>query len=137
MSLNSLQQKYAEEAAKRYRPEGLTLLTLQESSSDKLRALTDGIWADHNALNVREPPLMDDATYKFLILGAGYGGLLQAVRLIQAGLVKGDDDFRLVESAGGFGGSWYWNRYPGLHCDVESYSYMPLLEETGYMPKKR
>uniref|UniRef100_A0A0B7KT04 Uncharacterized protein n=1 Tax=Bionectria ochroleuca TaxID=29856 RepID=A0A0B7KT04_BIOOC len=51
MSLNSLQQKYAEEAAKRYRPEGLTLLTLQESSSDKLRALTDGIWADHNALN--------------------------------------------------------------------------------------
>jgi cation diffusion facilitator CzcD-associated flavoprotein CzcO len=80
---------------------------------------------------------MDDATYKFLILGAGYGGLLQAVRLIQAGLVEGDNDLRLVESAGGFGGSWYWNRYPGLHCDVESYSYMPLLEETGYMPKKR
>ncbi|CAG9953493.1 unnamed protein product [Clonostachys rosea f. rosea IK726] len=53
MSLNSLQQKYAEEAAKRYRPEGLTLLTLQESSSDKLRALTDGIWADHNALNAQ------------------------------------------------------------------------------------
>jgi cation diffusion facilitator CzcD-associated flavoprotein CzcO len=36
--------------------------------------------------------------------------------------------------AGGFGGTWYWNRYPGLHCDVESYTYMPLLEETGYIP---
>ncbi|KAL3483264.1 hypothetical protein BJX62DRAFT_245055 [Aspergillus germanicus] len=74
--------------------------------------------------------------HKVLILGAGFGGLLFAVRLIQTGAFTADD-LLLVDKAGGFGGTWYWNRYPGLHCDVESYIYLPLLEETGYMPRER
>ncbi|EXL65307.1 hypothetical protein FOPG_18459 [Fusarium oxysporum f. sp. conglutinans race 2 54008] len=137
-SMESLQRKYAAEAAKRHRPEGLAqFVTLQDSSTERLCSLTEDLWIDHDALNATDPALEDGATYKFLILGAGYGGLLHAVRLIQAGLADCINGIRLVDTAGGFGGAWYWNRYPGLHCDVESYSYMPLLEETGYMPKKK
>ena len=70
-----------------------------------------------------------------MILGAGFGGLQSAVRLIEAGVdVK---HVRIVDQAGGFGGTWYWNRFPGLMCDGESYIYLPLLEETGYMPKHK
>lgn len=47
------------------------------------------------------------------------------------------EEIILVDEAGGFGGTWYWNRYPGLTCDIESYIYMPLLEETGYMPSRK
>lgn len=138
MNMSSLQQKYAAEAAKRHRPEGLAqFVTLEDSSSDRLRSLVRDTWADHGALNATEPPLLEGTTYNFLILGAGYGGLLHAVRLSQAGLAGGVNDVRLIDTAGGFGGTWYWNRYPGLHCDVESYSYMPLLEETGYQPRKK
>lgn len=72
---------------------------------------------------------------RLLVLGAGYGGLLYAVRFLEIGFAAAD--IRLVDTAGGFGGTWYWNRYPGLMCDVESSIYMPLLEETGYMPKHR
>ncbi|KAJ7096281.1 hypothetical protein C8R44DRAFT_835126 [Mycena epipterygia] len=83
----------------------------------------------------KTPPLKDGDTVKFLVFGAGYDGLLFAVRLVQAGFRVAD--IRLVDGAGGFGRTWYWNRYPGLMCDTESYIYMPLLEETGYMPKHR
>src|SRR5690606_27324337 len=50
---------------------------------------------------------------------------------------RGIRDVRIVEKAGDFGGTWYWNRYPGCMCDVESYTYLPLLEETGYVPTER
>jgi len=43
----------------------------------------------------------------------------------------------MVENAGDFGGTWYWNRYPGAMCDVESYCYLPLLEELGYTPRHK
>ncbi len=65
-----------------------------------------------------------------VIVGGGFGGLLAAARLVQAGV----DDFLIVDKAGDFGGTWYWNRYPGAACDTEAYIYMPLLEETGYIP---
>ena len=65
-----------------------------------------------------------------LIIGGGFSGLLAAARLHGLGV----DDIRIVEKGGDFGGTWYWNRYPGAACDTESYIYMPLLEETGYMP---
>lgn len=66
-----------------------------------------------------------------LIVGGGFGGLLAGARLRQAGLTS----IRVVEKGSDFGGTWYWNRYPGIHCDVESYVYMPLLEEVGYIPR--
>lgn len=68
-----------------------------------------------------------------LVVGGGFGGLLTAARLRQAGV----SDLRIVESGSDFGGTWYWNRYPGAACDIESYIYFPLLEETGYMPTER
>jgi cyclohexanone monooxygenase len=69
----------------------------------------------------------------FVIIGGGFGGLLMGARLREAGF----ENLRVVEAAGDFGGTWYWNRYPGAMCDVESYCYLPLLEELGYMPKHK
>ena len=41
----------------------------------------------------------------------------------------GVEDVRIIELGGDFGGVWYWNRYPGIQCDNESYCYIPMLEE--------
>ncbi|HLY79379.1 MAG TPA: NAD(P)-binding protein, partial [Caulobacteraceae bacterium] len=76
-------------------------------------------------------PLTD--TVDALVIGGGFGGLLAAARLREAGVEK----IRILEKGGDFGGTWYWNRYPGAACDVESYIYLPLLEETGFMPSER
>lgn len=134
LKLFELSQKYSEEAAKRRREDGLAqFVRLKESGSERIRALVEDPWADHAALNAR-PTVNDGAKHKFVILGAGYGGLLFAVRLLKSGVASSPQDILFLDAAGGFGGTWYWNRYPGLHCDIESYTYMPLLEETGYMP---
>ena len=67
------------------------------------------------------------------ILGAGIAGLSTGARLREAGV----EDLCLIDAAGGVGGTWYWNRYPGVMCDVESYLYLPLLEEMGTIPSAR
>jgi cyclohexanone monooxygenase len=67
------------------------------------------------------------------VIGGGFGGLLMAARMKEAGF----DDIRVIEKAGDFGGTWYWNRYPGAMCDVESYCYLPLLEELNYIPEHK
>lgn len=72
-------------------------------------------------------------TVDAVIVGGGFGGLLAAVELRRQGI----DDILIVEQASDFGGVWYWNRYPGAQCDIESYIYMPLLEETGYVPTEK
>ncbi|KAK4645781.1 hypothetical protein QC761_204590 [Podospora bellae-mahoneyi] len=132
----SIQQKYTEEASKRFRSDGLAqYVDLQYAKDARIHSLGKDPWVDHAALNAKTPAVKDGGRYKFVILGGGYGGLITAVKLIEAGLVNGPDDLRIIEAGGGYGGTWYWNRYPGLHCDVESYIYMPLLEETGYVPK--
>ena len=76
-------------------------------------------------------PLFDEV--QVAIIGGGFGGLLAGARLREAGI----DDLRVIEKGGDFGGTWYWNRYPGAACDVESYIYLPLLEEVGYIPKEK
>ena len=76
-------------------------------------------------------PVFDDV--EVAIIGGGFGGLMMGARLREAGF----DDIRMVESGGDVGGTWYWNRYPGAMCDVESYCYLPLLEELGYMPRHK
>ncbi|OYU36656.1 NAD(P)/FAD-dependent oxidoreductase [Novosphingobium sp. PASSN1] len=79
---------------------------------------------------VRDPIAEDvDA----VVIGGGFGGQLAASKLRKAGITN----FRIIEKAGDFGGTWYWNRYPGAQCDIESYIYMPLLEETGYIPTEK
>ncbi|KAH7074897.1 hypothetical protein BKA63DRAFT_471566 [Paraphoma chrysanthemicola] len=130
------EQKYFVEAAKRKRSDGTKQFEqLHFSENDRLRSLADDPFADHAALDALPSPIEDDGSTKFLILGAGMGGIVMAIRLIKQGFSP--DQIVLIETAGGVGGTWYWNRYPGLHCDVEAYIYLPLLEDTGYMPKEK
>ena len=68
-----------------------------------------------------------------LVIGGGFGGMLAAARLIEQGIT----DIKIIEKGGGFGGTWYWNRYPGASCDIESYVYLPMLEETGFVPRQK
>lgn len=77
------------------------------------------------------PPIEGEKTA--VIIGAGFGGLLAGVRLHEAGI----EDLCILDEAGDFGGTWYWNRFPGAQCDVESYVYLPLLEETNYIPSEK
>ncbi|HAM00670.1 MAG TPA: monooxygenase [Acidimicrobiaceae bacterium] len=68
-----------------------------------------------------------------VIVGGGIAGVLAGAQLRKAGLER----IRIVDEAGGIGGTWYWNQYPGVMCDVESYIYIPMLEELGYVPRHR
>ncbi|OHE91053.1 hypothetical protein CORC01_13641 [Colletotrichum orchidophilum] len=128
---SSIALKYAEEVKKRLDP-NVSREYVNLSSKVFPRLVADP-FIDHEALAEEEPALHDQDHIKFLIIGGGHNGLLYAYRLIEAGFKS--DEIRIVDTAGGFGGTWYWNRYPGIMCDVESYVYIPLLEETGYMPK--
>jgi cyclohexanone monooxygenase len=76
-------------------------------------------------------PLTDEV--EVAVIGGGFGGLLVGARLRQAGI----EDIRIIEKGGDFGGTWYWNRYPGAACDIESYIYLPLLEDVDYMPVEK
>jgi len=80
---------------------------------------------------VERDPLSDEC--EIVVVGAGFAGLLLWYRLKAAGF----QDVRFCEKGGDVGGTWYWNRYPGIACDVESYSYLPLLEEMGYVPSMK
>jgi cation diffusion facilitator CzcD-associated flavoprotein CzcO len=118
--------KYRQERARRIRADGTA--QFRKTEGDLARFfLTDpaaGPQAD------RQPV---DEEIDVVVVGGGWSGILTAVRLVQAGVTS----LRIIESGGGFGGVWYWNRYPGARCDVESYIYIPLLEETGYMPAEK
>ncbi|HEX2578122.1 MAG TPA: NAD(P)/FAD-dependent oxidoreductase [Aquihabitans sp.] len=76
-------------------------------------------------------PLTDEVDVVFV--GGGFAGLVTGARLKQAGV----QDVRIIEKGGDFGGTWYWNRYPGAQCDTTSFVYLPLLEETGHMPTEK
>ena len=84
----------------------------------------------YTPLTPREPKT-DHVTFAFI--GGGFAGLVTGARLVEAGVT----DVRIVEKGGDFGGTWYWNRYPGAQCDTASMVYMPLLEELGHMPSEK
>ena len=84
----------------------------------------------HTPLIQREPI---SENIDVIILGAGFSGILTACHLTEAGV----SNFRNVDLAGDFGGVWYWNRYPGIQCDNDAYCYLPLLEESAFMPAKK
>ncbi|KAF2793764.1 FAD/NAD(P)-binding domain-containing protein [Melanomma pulvis-pyrius CBS 109.77] len=128
-----VQQRYDEERTKRLREDGDNQF-VDISLSDKFKSFIEDPWVDTTAVKDAKT-MFPDNRCQVLILGAGWGGLMYAVRMIEAGVRP--EDIRIIDSAGGFGGTWYWNRYPGLTCDIESYSYLPLLEETGYVPQLR
>ena len=121
---DALREKYREERDKRLRDAGNDQYI--EVAGEFERYLHDPYVAP-----IEREPLTDEV--EVLIIGGGFGGLLAGARLREAGI----DGIRVIEKGGDFGGTWYWNRYPGAACDVESYVYLPLLEEIGYMPKEK
>ncbi len=123
-----LAQRYREEREKRLRDDAeAQFVELDHDSPFANKYLENDPYSEL----IEREPLRDERDV--IIIGGGWVGMMTAARLIQAGVT----DVRIVESGADFGGTWYWNRYPGAQCDIESYSYLPLLEETGYMPKLR
>ncbi|MEV0778042.1 flavin-containing monooxygenase [Streptomyces sp. NPDC050433] len=118
-----LRARYRAERDRRIRPDGTAQY---RRTAGKFGYFDNDPHADQEF--TREP--LNDRV-EALIIGGGFGGLLAGARLRQAGVKS----IRVIEKGADFGGTWYWNRYPGLHCDIESYVYMPLLEEVGYVPK--
>ena len=124
-ALHEARERYEAERAKRLRADGLAQyqeLKGDFAEFDRDPFATPGFSRD---------PIVEDT--EVVIVGGGFAGMLTAINLSARGI----RDIRIVEKAGDFGGTWYWNRYPGCMCDVESYTYLPLLEETGYMPTEK
>ena len=123
-----LSQRYASERDKRIRNDAEE--QFEQLSHDSPFA-NKYLESDPYCKTSDRSPLKDRC--EVIVVGGGWVGMLTAARLNQAGIA----DIRIIESGSDFGGTWYWNRYPGAQCDIESYSYLPLLEETGYVPKLR
>jgi cyclohexanone monooxygenase len=124
---DSAKRKFAEERDLRlkYRPNGLSLYTYD---------LT-GELAKYEIDSYAQPPQprqpIND-TVECLFIGGGFSALLTSARLREVGV----ESIRIVERAADVGGTWYWNRYPGISCDVVSYDYLPLLDELDYVPRE-
>jgi cation diffusion facilitator CzcD-associated flavoprotein CzcO len=125
IDVDALRQKYAIERERRLRPDGIGQYV---EISGVFADFAKDPWCDQEF--TREA-LTDDVDVA--IIGAGFGGLLTGARLRELGV----GSIRLIDKAADVGGTWYWNRYPGIACDVESYVYMPLLEELGYVPTEK
>jgi len=123
--LEAIRYRYAEERDKRVRTDG----------NDQYVAIAGDLahYIDDPYVEPGFQREVVDKTVDALIIGGGFGGLLAGARLRQAGV----EEICIVEKGGDFGGTWYWNRYPGAQCDVESYIYLPLLEELGYIPREK
>jgi cation diffusion facilitator CzcD-associated flavoprotein CzcO len=121
---DELKQKYMDERNKRIRSDG----------NDQYLELKGQLshYLDDPYVEVKErEPKKDHVTVAFI--GGGYAGLVTGARLVEQGIT----DVRIMDKGGDFGGTWYWNRYPGAMCDTASFIYMPLLEETGHMPSEK
>ncbi len=125
VDIPALKDKYRKERSKRMRSEGQAQYVRPEGGAVESYAKDP-----HMPLQARESYHEELDVF---ILGAGFGGILAGYHLTQAGITN----FRNIDQAGDFGGVWYWNRYPGIQCDNESYCYLPLLEETGFIPSKK
>ena len=122
---DALREKYRFERDKRLRPEG----NAQYHSIDgEFSNYVDDPYV--TGISVRAP-LNDEVDV--VIIGGGFGGLISAARLLEGGI----GNIRIIEKGGDFGGTWYWNRYPGAACDTESYIYLPLCEELNFVPKEK
>ncbi len=125
IDFEALRRRYAAERAARLRPDG-------SAQYQELAGRFGSFDRDPNAdPDFRRQPVVEEVDV--LVIGGGFGGLLTSGRLREQGV----DNIRVVEKGADFGGTWYWNRYPGAACDVESYIYLPMLEETGYVPGEK
>ncbi|MAD07450.1 MAG: monooxygenase [Gammaproteobacteria bacterium] len=121
----ALREKYRAERDKRLRVDGNE--QYQEVTGDFSRYVDD----PYVKQGYSRAPLADEVDC--IVVGGGFGGLLTGARLSEAGVKR----VRIIEKGGDFGGTWYWNRYPGAACDVESYVYLPLCEELNFVPKEK
>ena len=122
---DTLRDKYREERDKRLRRDGNEQYI--EVKGDFAHYIDD----PYVESPVDRAPFKDDVD--IVIIGGGFGGLITGARLREAGF----EDIRIIEKGGDFGGTWYWNRYPGAACDTEAYVYLPLLEELNFMPSHK
>ncbi|MGX1809017.1 flavin-containing monooxygenase [Nocardia sp. NPDC055321] len=125
IDLDALRAKYLAERDRRLRTEGQGQYLSTEDGFENFHA------GDPYSPVVPREPISEEIGVA--VLGGGWAGLLAGARLREAGVT----DFRIIEHAGDFGGVWYWNRYPGIQVDTDSYLYLPLLEETGYIPSEK
>ena len=123
-----IKEKFASERDLRlgYRPQGTDQYTSDFSGAKQKYGVDPYV----RSSNAREA--INDSV-EVLFIGGGFSALLTSARLRE----KGIESIRIVERAGDVGGTWYWNRYPGVACDVISYDYLPLLDEMNYVPKRR
>ncbi|MFJ8026776.1 flavin-containing monooxygenase [Streptomyces sp. NPDC096311] len=120
----AIRRKYQEESEKRRSAKPTAARPVAES---KVPSVEDPFVEP----GFEREPLHDEVDV--VVVGGGHTGLVTGVNLRRAGVPR----VRVIEKAGGFGGVWYWNRYPGIRCDVDAYSYMPMLEEVGTMPSEK
>ncbi len=123
---DAVRERYRLERDKRLRTNGPDQYL--EMAGEYARFAEGDPYADES---FERDPIADEID--IAIIGGGFSGLLAAARLSELGLT----DFRIIEAGGDFGGTWYWNRYPGAQCDTDAYCYLPLLEELGYVPKEK
>ena len=122
---DALRDKYRRERDKRLRPEG------NEQYVEVKGRFAHFLDDPYATPGFTRAPLTD--AVEVAVIGGGFGGLLAGARLRQQGV----ESIRMIDPACDFGGTWYWNRYPGIACDIESYTYLPLLEELGYVPTQK
>lgn len=125
VDIEGLRERYKHEREKRLQKDGQSQYVRPTGAN-----VADYSIDPHKEMAPREP-ITDEIDV--VIIGAGWGGVMAGYYLKQQGV----SSFCNVDTAGDFGGVWYWNRYPGIQCDNESYIYLPLLEETGFMPSKK
>ncbi len=123
---DALRERYSLERDRRLRPDG----------EDQYATVSGELehYGQHDPYappSFSREPIHDEI--EIAIVGGGFSGMLAAARLREVGI----QNVRIIEAGADFGGTWYWNRYPGAQCDIESYCYLPLLEELGYMPKEK
>ena len=124
---DEIKDKFADERDVRlgHRPPGTEIYT-SELTGDLAKYEVDPYADDWTP---RDP--IED-TVEVLFIGGGFSALLTSARLREYGV----ESIRIVERAGDVGGTWYWNRYPGIACDVVAYDYLPLLDEMEYVPTR-
>ena len=122
---DALRDKYRVERDKR----------LREDANDQYNEIkgefSNFIEDPYITMDIDRKPFTDEV--EVAIIGGGFGGLIAGARLSELGF----EDIRIIEKGGDFGGTWYWNRYPGAACDTEAYIYLPLLEELDYVPSQK
>jgi cyclohexanone monooxygenase len=122
---DALHEKYLAERDKRLRAEGTAQYVEME------HPFIGDVDDPYATETIDRAPVTEDVDV--VVVGGGFSGLLAATSLLKEGV----SDLRVIEKGSDIGGTWYWNRYPGCRCDVDSYTYLPLIEDHGEMPKER